>query len=88
MKLALGALSALLCLVPLAAGAQEAPRPDRTPAADRPFSDVPPGHWAFDAVEDMRKRGILRGYPPQPKPAPKRQAKPAKPVRPSRTRRA
>ena len=33
------------------------------PVADRPFSDVPRGHWAYDAVEELRKRGILRGYP-------------------------
>lgn len=37
-----------------------------------PFPDVPQGHWAFDAVEQLRKQGILRGYPPvPPRPAPK-----------------
>lgn len=30
---------------------------------DQPFPDVLPGHWAFDAVEMLRQRGILIGYP-------------------------
>lgn len=29
-----------------------------------PFPDVPKTHWAYEAVELMRKLGILRGYPP------------------------
>src|SRR4051812_16567172 len=28
------------------------------------FSDVPPGHWAANAVTELAERGILRGYPP------------------------
>jgi hypothetical protein len=27
------------------------------------FKDVPPDHWAYKAVDDLRKKGILRGYP-------------------------
>ena len=36
----------------------------RAPARDTPFPDVPREHWAFDAVESLRKRGIIVGYPP------------------------
>src|SRR5207248_8572546 len=28
-----------------------------------PFPDVPPDHWAFPAVESLRVKGIVRGYP-------------------------
>ena len=27
------------------------------------FKDVPPDHWAYPAVERLRQKGILRGYP-------------------------
>lgn len=27
------------------------------------FPDVPPNHWAFEAVEKLRKAGIMIGYP-------------------------
>jgi uncharacterized protein YciI len=27
------------------------------------FSDVPPGHWAYNAVLNMKNEGILSGYP-------------------------
>jgi hypothetical protein len=47
-----------LCAAPVWAQAQGAP-----------FSDVPRTHWAYDAVEEMRQRGIVRGYPAA-KPAP------------------
>lgn len=30
-----------------------------------PFPDVPRDHWAYDAVEQLRKMGILIGYPPE-----------------------
>jgi len=33
------------------------------PAGSRPFSDVPPDHWAAAAVETLRQRGIVKGYP-------------------------
>jgi len=32
-------------------------------APDDPFPDVPTHHWAFDAVEKLRKAGIIIGYP-------------------------
>jgi hypothetical protein len=52
------------------AGASAAPAPAAPPAvSDQPFADVPRDHWAFEAVEELRKRGILRGYPPAPRPA-------------------
>jgi hypothetical protein len=44
----LGALSALVGL--------------QTPTVS-PFPDVPPGHWAYQAVTDLHNRGILLGYP-------------------------
>ena len=34
------------------------------PAAGGPFSDVPKDHWAAAAVETLRQRGIVVGYPP------------------------
>jgi hypothetical protein len=35
------------------------------PVRPAPFPDVPKNHWAYDAVEQLRERGILRGYPPE-----------------------
>lgn len=32
-------------------------------APDDPFPDVPTHHWAFDAVEKLRKTGIIVGHP-------------------------
>ena len=31
--------------------------------ASAPFSDVPSKHWAYWAVEKLRRRGIVTGYP-------------------------
>lgn len=31
-----------------------------------PFRDVPPDHWAAQAVETLRQKGIVRGYPAGP----------------------
>lgn len=28
-----------------------------------PFSDVKPGHWAYEAIKDLSSKGILEGYP-------------------------
>lgn len=28
-----------------------------------PFADVPPDHWAYNAVETMRRLGLMEGYP-------------------------
>ena len=28
-------------------------------------SDVPPNHWAYKAVDELYKAGILHGYPEQ-----------------------
>jgi hypothetical protein len=74
----------MTCLLLLTAGllaTAPAPAQKRGAAADpapvRPtsFPDVPRSHWAFDAVEQMRQRGILRGYPPGRKQtAPRRSA--------------
>lgn len=48
------------------------------------FRDVPPDHWAYDAVNELAERGILLGYPETPRaaqPAARFQATPS-----SRTR--
>ena len=34
-----------------------------TPQTAGPFRDVPPNHWAAQAVETLRKAGIVQGYP-------------------------
>lgn len=39
--------------------------PERAPRAERPFADVPTTHWAYPAVEELRRLGILVGYPPR-----------------------
>ena len=31
-------------------------------AATNPFSDVPAGHWAYDAVTQLAAEGIIEGY--------------------------
>ena len=43
--------------------AQGAAGTDTAPVRTTPFPDVPKGHWAYDAVEQLRQLGILRGYP-------------------------
>jgi hypothetical protein len=59
------------------------PAPAAEPPTRGPFVDVPRNHWAYEAVEELRQRGILLGYPPAPErpataPAPARgQAHPA-----------
>lgn len=32
-------------------------------AQEAPFRDVPPGHYAFDAVNSLAARSVLKGYP-------------------------
>ncbi len=31
-------------------------------AASNPFSDVPAGHWAYDAVAQLAQDGVIDGY--------------------------
>ncbi len=31
-------------------------------AAANPFSDVPAGHWAYDAVSQLAADGVIEGY--------------------------
>ena len=31
--------------------------------AANPFSDVPAGHWAYDAVNKLAAAGVVDGYP-------------------------
>ncbi|MEQ8172602.1 MAG: S-layer homology domain-containing protein, partial [Candidatus Eremiobacterota bacterium] len=33
------------------------------PAMADPFSDVPQGHWAYDAVQMLEEKGLVEGYP-------------------------
>ena len=65
MRTALWLLPLSLCLAPVVASAQPDEIRDPAPVRDTPFPDVPRDHWAFDAVEQLRQRGIVRGYPPQ-----------------------
>ena len=40
--------------------AQQPPIP-ATPSPDRPFTDVPPGHWSEEAFSEMHKLGLISG---------------------------
>lgn len=35
----------------------------RPALAQGPFSDVPPNHWAYEAINELASRGILKGFP-------------------------
>src|SRR5690242_4620957 len=35
----------------------------RPALAQGPFADVPTDHWAYDAVNELAKQGIMNGYP-------------------------
>lgn len=37
--------------------------PGAAQAQGGPFTDVPPTHWAYDAVQSLAQRGIFTGYP-------------------------
>jgi polyhydroxyalkanoate synthesis regulator phasin len=50
-----GLLIATVAALPLLAGAVRA---QQTPP------DVKPDHWAYAAVEDLAKKGLIKGYPP------------------------
>ncbi|HLK61054.1 MAG TPA: S-layer homology domain-containing protein, partial [Chthonomonadaceae bacterium] len=54
-RILLGTVStglAALALVPYPAASQEVGK------------DVPPGHWAYQAVQDLASKGLIKGYPP------------------------
>src|SRR3954451_13936446 len=71
MKTAYTLAAGALLLAPVAAQAGGgSPAPDPAPVRSTPFPDVPKDHWAYDAVEQLRQAGILRGYPPSRPPAP------------------
>lgn len=77
MTRALDHLVVAICLVVSAAAAFT----DNAPVRTTPFPDVPKTHWAYGAVDNLREKGILRGYPPEaPKsaPAPKKAPQPRK----------
>jgi hypothetical protein len=54
----------LKALLVLALSAIAPAAADNAPIRTTPFPDVPKTHWAYDAVESLRQKGILRGYPP------------------------
>jgi hypothetical protein len=33
------------------------------PAFTQPFADVPPDHWAYDAIAELAAKGLIEGYP-------------------------
>lgn len=53
----------LLILQAAIAAPGASPLPAPPPAISAPFPDVPASHWAADAVESLRRAGIVRGYP-------------------------
>lgn len=61
MKTTMLAAAGLLALAAAPALAQGQQNQPQTPVP--PFVDVPKSHWAFQAVEDLRLKGIIRGYP-------------------------
>src|SRR6266568_505875 len=81
----------------LALFAQGAAAPALPTAAPPPgqFSDVPPDHWAYNAVNELAALGILKGYPAPPAaprrraarrgPAGRRTAAPSRPGAPDRS---
>ncbi len=76
-RVALTLITAVTLTVSLAAAAHAG---TRAPVRDTPFPDVPREHWAFDAVESLRKRGIIVGYPPAAERPASFNAAPAKPA--------
>jgi hypothetical protein len=51
------------------------------------FPDVPKDHWAYEAVANLKRQGILVGYPPEPEPkaaVPKSESAQGKAARPAR----
>jgi len=57
LKLWITAFAAGMLIVGVAFGAPQAH------AQAAPFADTPTNHWAYDAVQDLAKRGIVIGYP-------------------------
>jgi hypothetical protein len=57
-----------VCCLPVAAAARRSH-----------FSDVPAGHWAYDAVNELADLGILLGYPAAPR-TPAHLSRPAAPT--------
>jgi len=47
-------IAAIVLVVAATAAAQQ---------ALSPFEDVPPWHWAFDAVRSLAERGVVQGFP-------------------------
>jgi hypothetical protein len=49
------------------AGFAQDVKPGNPPVKTTPFPDVATTHWAYPAVESLREKGILIGYPPAPR---------------------
>ncbi|MDH7568737.1 MAG: S-layer homology domain-containing protein, partial [Armatimonadota bacterium] len=67
-KLAIGAIAATLMATMVSlprAHAQVAPVNPQGVLKPEPFADVPPDHWAYNAVEFLRRQGLIDGYPDQ-----------------------
>ncbi len=70
-RLLLLAATLLLGAAPVASAATHKSKPAKAAPAltaphavpGGPFRDVPPNHWAAQAVETLRQKGIVRGYP-------------------------
>jgi hypothetical protein len=69
----------LLLAVVLVTAPAAAQTVDKVPVRSTPFPDVPVNHWAYDAVEQLRKAGIVRGYPPGQSSSPQAPRAPKKP---------
>ncbi len=73
-------LQAGLCVTAHAQAAPAKPPVLLPPAGrDTPFPDVPKDHWAYQAVEAVRKAGIIVGYPAAAPPPHGHKPQPAKP---------
>ena len=49
------------------------------------FPDVPKTHWAYEAVTELKQKGILIGYPPEMPVRKTAKDSKSRPVSPSRT---
>src|SRR6266542_5616645 len=56
-------MAAVACVAVLAGAASSRPAPAPQEASSTPFSDVPAGHWAAEAVAVLAQHGITNGYP-------------------------
>lgn len=53
-------IPALLLIMSIPGAALSA---DDSAQPETPFTDIPAGHWAMDAVKELTDKGIVQGYP-------------------------